>query len=151
MRLCSGCGTKIPAGRTAARCKSCRAERIKPDDGIKQHGAGYDAAIDALRKDKRYQKIRAMVAAQQPFCQECKAAPTEIVDHVIPAEIAIQQARESGRWPYSPNEGFYMRCNLQGLCRSCHKRKTDRDKTHVGEWPSVIEAFDRAPKRKWSF
>lgn len=47
--------------------------------------------------------------------------------------------------------GFFMRSNLQGLCRQCHYTKTIEDKAHGSEWPSVIETNDRKDKRIFSF
>jgi 5-methylcytosine-specific restriction endonuclease McrA len=84
------------------------------------------------------------------MCARCPAL-AEICDHIIPAQIAVQQARDSKRWPFDPWVGYYLLTNLQGLCRSCHALKTIEDKLHTGEWPSVLEAYDKAPKKVWSF
>jgi 5-methylcytosine-specific restriction endonuclease McrA len=150
MRLCSGCQTKVPD--KVRFCQACRAERATPTtDGLRLHTTGYDALLDRLRKSLRWQKLRALIVSRQPFCQRCQAAMTEIVDHIVPALVAIQQAQESGRWPYDKYAGYFLQTNLQGLCRSCHGVKTLEDKAHVGPWPSVVEAFDAAPKRTWTF
>jgi len=76
---------------------------------------------------------------------------TEIVDHIVPALVAIQQAQESGRWPFDKYAGYFLQTNLQGLCRSCHGVKTLEDKAHVGPWTNVVEEYDKAPKKVWSF
>ena len=47
--------------------------------------------------------------------------------------------------------GYYIRSNLQGLCRPCHWDKTNEDKTHVGLWPDVVAVELASPKRVWSF
>lgn len=148
MRLCSGCQTKVP---DAVRfCASCSAER-SPKDGIKQHRVGeYNDELDALRKSPQWQKLRRRVVSEEPFCRRCKNAMTEIVDHIIPAGIAIAQVQESGRW-IGKNAGYFLRSNLQGLCRPCHGIKTLEDKAHVGPWPNVVEEYDKAPKKVWSF
>jgi 5-methylcytosine-specific restriction endonuclease McrA len=85
------------------------------------------------------------------MCVRCGVAVTEIIDHKIPAKEAIRQVRESGRFPYSPNAGYYIETNLQGLCAACHSAKTAEDKRHVGAWPSVLEEYDARPRKVWSF
>jgi hypothetical protein len=75
---------------------------------------------------------------------------TVLVDHIVPAGIAIQQARDSGRY-LDPWAGFYLLSNLQGLCAACHHLKTVEDKTHTGPWPDVLAAEDQATKKRWTF
>jgi 5-methylcytosine-specific restriction endonuclease McrA len=154
MRLCSGCQTKVPDNvRFCSECKPSAA----PSDGIKQHApsfqqsGSYDDALDGLRKSTRWQRLRAVIIRLFPFCNRCHAALSEIVDHIVPAAIAILQARESKRWPYDKDAGYFLQTNLQGLCRPCHGLKTIEDKAHAGPWPNVVEEFDKAPKKKWSF
>jgi 5-methylcytosine-specific restriction endonuclease McrA len=153
MRLCSGCRAKIP--ETVRFCDQCSAERNHghSDDGIRTHSDPnvYNAELDKCRTGARWQRIRRRVVIEEPLCRECQLSITEIVDHIVPAPIAVQQARESGRWPFDRYAGYYLRSNLQGLCRQCHARKTERDKQHVGPWPNVVEAHDKAPKKKWVF
>ena len=55
----------------------------------------------------RWQVIRLRVLKEEPFCRVCKAPTTE-VDHIIP----LSQG------------GTNARSNLQGLCKSCHSRKS---------------------------
>jgi hypothetical protein len=76
---------------------------------------------------------------------------SEIIDHIVPAGEAIRQAQESGRFPLDKWAGFFLLINLCGLCRKCHAVKTEEDKAHIGAWPSVIEANDAAPKKRWLF
>lgn len=169
MRLCGGCQTKIPNDREGM-CAACERDRYgtKPGDGIrsnvpaqlagKQHTqAGYDDAMDKLRKVKRWADRCAEVRRRDGTCVRCKAegrppTPIEIIDHLVPAQIAIEQARESKRFsPADPNVGYYLLCNLQGLCRSCHATKTLEDFAHVGPWPNVVDLYDAAPKKKFYF
>jgi 5-methylcytosine-specific restriction endonuclease McrA len=153
MRLCSGagCGRKIEEG--VRFCDECKVERGTPvqADAIGQHTTGYDAELDKLRKSGRWQRVRERAIKKDPMCKRCGASFSEIIDHIVPAAVAILQAQESKRWPYDPHAGYFLMCNLQGLCRSCHGLKTTEDKTHVGPWPSVVEAFDAAPKKVWTF
>lgn len=111
----------------------------------------YDAELDRLRTGSRWQRVRELAIKRDPLCQRCDKRLSEIVDHIIPATVAIQQARESGRWPLDKYAGYYLMSNLQGLCRPCHGKKTVEDKARTEPWPSVVEAFDAVPKRAWSF
>lgn len=61
------------------------------------------------RGGRPWRRIREQVLAEEPFCRLC-GAPSEEVDHIRPKANGGSDARE----------------NLQGLCRSCHRRKTAR-------------------------
>lgn len=155
MRLCGGpgCGRAIPS--TERYCNACKAERGIPTVG-KQHTPGaasgvYDATLDHLRKGTRWQRLRAVVVKLFPFCARCTVALTEIVDHVVPAHEAIRQALASGLYPYDRWAGYYIKSNLQGLCRKCHAIKTVEDQCHVGEWPDVVAKERAQPKKVWTF
>jgi 5-methylcytosine-specific restriction endonuclease McrA len=170
MRLCRGCQTKIPDDHKGM-CAACERERYgKPAaDGIrsnvavqqtniKQHTmAGYDAEMDKLRNVKRWDDRCAEVRKRDSTCVRCKTdgrppTPIEIVDHITPAQIAIEQAKESKRFsPADPNVGYYLVCNLRGLCRSCHAVKTLEDLRHAEPWPNVMDAYDAQPKKKFFF
>jgi 5-methylcytosine-specific restriction endonuclease McrA len=65
---------------------------------------------------------------------------SEICDHVVPAAIAIMQAQASKLYPFDKWAGYYLKTNLQGLCRPCHGLKTIEDKTHTGPWSDVVAA-----------
>jgi 5-methylcytosine-specific restriction endonuclease McrA len=151
MRICSGagCGRKVPDDvRFCAECRSATAD----GDGIRSHSNADRDRLGHLYGGPRWKKrIQPSVLSRDPFCKKCSRAVSEIADHIIPAGVAIEQANASKRWPLDPWAGFYLMCNLQGLCRSCHKIKTDEDKAHQGEWPNVIAAYDAAPKKVWKF
>jgi 5-methylcytosine-specific restriction endonuclease McrA len=156
MRVCSGPGC-LRAVRDAVRfCDDCKPARVTVDDdnalsGIKDHTSGYDAVLDSLRKGTRWQRLRIQVVKRDPICRRCDLSLTAIVDHVVPARDAISQVQLSGRFPLDKYAGYFIRSNLQGLCRPCHGVKTLEDKAHVGEWPSVLAVEDAQPKRVWSF
>jgi 5-methylcytosine-specific restriction protein A len=59
-----------------------------------------------------WKTLRFIVLGAQPVCVDCKTGPATEVDHVIPhrGNMAL----------------FWDRQNLQGLCRTCHGRKTQR-------------------------
>jgi 5-methylcytosine-specific restriction protein A len=58
-------------------------------------------------------KLRDFVRSEEPLCRHCKEkgmiVPTKIIDH-------IQSILDGGE--------AWDRDNLQGLCESCHNRKT---------------------------
>lgn len=56
----------------------------------------------------RWQRARRLVLAEEPICMICKREPSTRVDHKIPKTKGGTDYRE----------------NLQGLCESCHNRKT---------------------------
>ena len=152
MRLCSGAGCGRKVADDVRFCDECRAERKagQPDDA-KVHTTAYTAELDALRKGTRWQRVRDSAIKRCPLCARCQLALSEIVDHIVPAGVAVQQARDSGRYPLDRYAGYYLLSNLQGLCRPCHYAKTLEDKTHVGEWPDVVLTELAAPKKKWVF
>ena len=154
MRICSGAGCGRKVADDVRFCDECKTEHTHTDDGIRsQSNSNTDrdryAELYGCNRFQDYCRPRTL--QRDPFCKRCGIAPSVICDHVVPAHEAIRQVQESGRFPYSPNAGFFLLSNLQGLCRSCHGFKTSEDKQHQGPWPSVLEAEDRAPKKKWSF
>jgi 5-methylcytosine-specific restriction endonuclease McrA len=145
------CQTKIPNDHKGV-CDACKAERNKSvDDTIRQHASGYDALLDTLRKSKRWQQIRASIMRRDVWCKRCGTNASEIVDHIVPAPIAIAQAEISGKYGFDKYAGYYLKSNLQGLCRKCHAIKTAQDKAHTGPWPNVMEKEAQQPKKVWSF
>jgi 5-methylcytosine-specific restriction protein A len=66
--------------------------------------------------DKRWQRIRAAYLARHPLCVACRAdgrvtEATE-VDHIMPLAMG----------------GTHSESNLQALCKSCHSRKTAKER-----------------------
>jgi 5-methylcytosine-specific restriction endonuclease McrA len=153
MRVCSGAGCLRAVPDDARYCAECRAERsdAAKTDGIKNHSTAYDAVLDGLRKGTRWQRVRALIVNRCPLCARCELSATAIIDHIVPAAIAIAQAQDSGHYPLDKYAGYYLVSNLQGLCRSCHGTKTLEDKAHVGPWPDVLAREAAAPRKVWSF
>lgn len=89
-------------------------------------GQMYDAERGSPRErgyDQRHAEWRAAVLARDRFCQMCPANRRQraiIADHIIPLKVFQAQGREPEAWLLS---------NGQGLCKSCHARKTARE-TH---------------------
>lgn len=147
MRVCSGAGC-LRAVRDDVRF--CGKPSAKTEDGIRTHSNAYDDQLDALRKSLRWQRLRARVIREQPMCARCDRHISEIGDHIVPAREAVAQVRASGRYPGDPHYGYFLRSNVQGLCRKCHYDKMLEDKTHTGPWPFVLAVVVQTPNR-WSF
>jgi len=152
MRVCSGAGCLRAVPDDVRFCDECK-PAVVCGDGISenQRTDAYNADLDSLRKTTRWQRLRALVIRSQPLCNRCQLGISEIVDHIVPAQVAIVQARKSGQYPADRWAGYFLRSNLQGLCRLCHGVKTMEDKAHSGEWPDVLDAEKRAVKKVWSF
>ena len=150
MRICSGgCGSVVPDG--VRFCDDCKPS-TSGDDGIRSHTYADRERLGHLYGGKRWKEYcQPSVLRRDPICKRCNTELSEIADHIVPAGIAIEQAKASGKYPLDAYAGFFLMSNLQGLCRSCHKVKTDEDKAHQGEWPDVVAIEAAAPKKKWSF
>lgn len=77
-----------------------------------------------LYNDRRWKALRRQVLAEEPVCRICRDAWTHDVDHIetVKARPDLKLVRE----------------NLQGLCISCHSRKS------AGE-----READESGKEKW--
>lgn len=156
MRVCSGPGC-LRAVRDAVRfCDECKPPRITVADddalaGIKDHTSGYDAELDRLHQSTRWRAVRVQVIKRDPICRRCDLSISEIVDHVVPAREAVSQGRLSGQYPFDKYAGYYLKSNLQGLCRRCHGVKTTAEKAHVGPWPDIVAVEQATPKRVHHF
>ena len=104
-----------------------------------------------LYSGSRWQRTRDQAVRRMPLCARCELRITEIVDHVVPAGVAIAQAQASGLYQTDHSAGFFFGSNLQGLCRSCHLWKTIDDKAHIGPWPDVVDKERATPKRRFNF
>lgn len=58
-------------------------------------------------------KLRAIKFAMNPVCEHCHRKQTAEIDHITPLRIAPEMALDVD--------------NLQGLCKSCHARKTQKE------------------------
>ena len=131
-------------------CDECKPADIQPD-GIREHTyADRELHADLYGCPRWKFNVQPRAKRGNPFCKLCGAL-TQLIDHIVPASEAIRQAQASGKWPLDKWAGFFLMSNLQGLCRRCHKVKTDEDKAHQGPWPDVVAIEMTAPKKKWSF
>ena len=107
-RLCShpGCPTFAEAG---SKCEEHSRQQSRRYD--EQRGSAAERGYDS-----RWQKYRLRFLAEHPLCRECwntnkHAVPARHVDHIIPVS--------------GPNDPlFWVPSNHQGLCHSCHSKKT---------------------------
>jgi 5-methylcytosine-specific restriction endonuclease McrA len=150
VRICSGAGCLRAVPDDVRFCDECKPQPILSTDDIRVHTLTDREKYAFLYSSPRWTKLRALVIRSQPMCARCRCALSVIVDHVVPAGIAVVQAQDSGRFMYKL-AGFFLRSNLQGLCRACHYTKTLEDKTHTGPWDDVVEREQRQAKRVWSF
>ncbi len=123
---------------TAKYCSDCGS------GAIKQHTTSDRDQYRKLYDGKEWQRTRARVMGRDSICRHCDKALSSLVDHCVPAHEAVRQAQASGLWPYNPYAGFYLMCNLQGLCRACHATKTVEDAARVAagyDWPDVVQAW----------
>ena len=91
----------------AGRCARCarQQEQQRPN-----------AASRAWYHTLRWRTLRTQVLHEEPLCRHCldhgETTASREVDHIV---------------PHHGDEGqFWSRANLQGLCSSCHSRKTRR-------------------------
>lgn len=151
MRICSGAGCLRAVPDDVRFCDECKPPVVKGDAELREHSVPDRIRYAALYSGTRWQRVQAIAKRRHPFCQRCDTALTELIDHIVPSGVAVQQVRESGRFPLDKNAGFYLMSNLQGLCRRCHYYKTLEDKTHSGGWPDVLAKEERTPKKVWTF
>ena len=64
---------------------------------------------------KQHRLLRAQILARDPLCQICERAAATEADHITP--------RSQGGSQWDPS-------NMQGLCKSCHSKKTWTDGSH---------------------
>ena len=88
--------------------------------------ADYRRDLDKQRADDPYRKMRSgaqwrrtreFILARDPICRDCRREASTDVDHII---MAIM-------WCGTGENDYYDERNLQGLCKSCHSRKTARE------------------------
>ncbi|HHH0073588.1 TPA: HNH endonuclease signature motif containing protein [Yersinia enterocolitica] len=106
LKRCSypGCRARVKAGRCAEHKREARVQQDSQRGSRRERGY-----------TPRWDKYRLMYLKAHPLCVHCEKqgtyTPAKIVDHIIP----IDGGEDVLFWPES---------NHQGLCVSCHSRKT---------------------------
>ena len=82
-----------------------RAQRVDRAPDLRPSAAsrGYDA---------NHRRWRSMVLSRDPICRLCEREPSTEADHIVPLS-------HGGGWSLE---------NGQGLCKTCHSRKTARER-----------------------
>lgn len=152
MRLCSGCGTKLPE-ETRGRCAECQAERRpKTDDGIKAHVSPNSPSRDIyaeLYASPDWRKCSKLQRIRFPFCERCERKLATLCDHLIPAVQFVEWCRTRVKF-LIPTQAFFWYGNHQSLCDSCHRLKTLEDEKNIaagGPWPDLWANPIRPPKK----
>jgi len=107
-----GCPALVPGGGKCETHRSAEQARYNRARGS-AHAQGYG---------RRWRKLRLLILARDPICKHCYRAPTTDVDHII--------ARKKG--------GDDSEENLQGLCGTCHSRKTALEDGRWGRGGSKV-------------
>ncbi len=151
MRICSGAGCLRAVPDDVRFCFECKPQPTESTDGIRAVVSDRDRYGWVYTCLRWIRYVRPQVLRRQPLCARCRKRASEIVDHVVPIGIAIVQAQDSGVYKIDKYAGAFLLSNLQGLCRVCHRAKTDEDKLHTGPWANVMDGEARKPKKVWSF
>jgi 5-methylcytosine-specific restriction protein A len=109
LKLCAhhGCNARVswrdrfcePHRVTAAREREARRPARTTETGATTSGGGRSGFWRALRKS---------CLERDPVCKSCHEKPATHADHIVPKSAGGRDALE----------------NLEGLCHSCHSRKT---------------------------
>lgn len=103
LRTCAepGCPALVASGYCLRHNRNRRARDTRPSPAKRTY-------------DRRWRKLRKVVLARDPICMICGEAPSTDVDHIIPREHDVHAANVTEE-------------ELQGLCHSCHSRKTQAE------------------------
>ena len=103
----------IPKGLRSTYAVKSRAKVIEDKD---RQFKGIDKSNSKFYKSRRWQRLRKVILARDSICQHCKDKgryiSANVVDHITP----INKGGTN-----NPN-------NLQGLCSSCHNKKSSSDR-----------------------
>ena len=107
------------------RYPGCNNRRPNGRRFCEQHQAQDDSAYNRRRGsaakrgyDRKWRKTRARIIARDPICRAPGCIhPSTDVDHIVPKALGGSDDDD----------------NLQGLCKTCHSRKTARED---GRWGS---------------
>jgi hypothetical protein len=153
VRMCSGCGTKLPDSYRG-RCEACKGDAPRDASPGREHKpVGADASRDThaeLYRTPRWTKVSKLQRGRFPVCErrgpDCTGL-AEIADHYIPAVVYVEMCRDKKKFLIA-TEAFFDMSNLQSLCRTCHAVKSDEDTAAIargGPWTELGR-----PPRQWN-
>ena len=79
--------------------------------------------------DSTWRRLSVQFRAANPICMRCSEAPATLADHIVPIRV-------------DPGRRLDV-TNLQSLCDSCHKVKTDEDART--DWSGYVPGDDEGP------
>jgi 5-methylcytosine-specific restriction protein A len=94
------------------RCPALVTKGHCPTHSRQREQQRYNVDVRKWYHTAQWKLLRNIVLGEQPVCVDCQKAPSTEVDHKVPH-----------RGSYSL---FWDRQNLQGMCGTCHRRKTAR-------------------------
>ena len=100
-RLCVGTNCSVIVHHPDTRCAAHKLALSQAD--YRRRGAASSYGYDA-----RHRRWRLFILRRDPICKDCQMALSTRADHITPIS-------QGGDWSLE---------NGQGLCESCHNRKT---------------------------
>lgn len=102
--------------KPATLCCAPGCNRLTHSRYCDQHPHYYDRQRPSVKErgysGKPWQAVRKQVLDRDVWCSDCKISPADTVDHIVPkAKGGTDQLQ-----------------NLRALCKSCHSKRTARDK-----------------------
>lgn len=157
MRICSGAGCTRAVQDSVTFCHECKPVPKADGDGIRSHvpagkaGPSRSGGLKLSGNQRAYtdecqreyqgklwrEGTRHRVLQRYPFCVDCKTAVSAVADHKIPARIVVTACRAERMFPMEKLPGFHLMANLQGLCHSCHNKKTAGEEGK--DWTEALE------------
>jgi 5-methylcytosine-specific restriction protein A len=110
-RLCVGsshCGVIVHPPQNLCAAHQLLLSQIDARRRGTSHERGYDA---------RHRRWRKIILWRDPLCKGCGRALSTHADHIVPLS-------QGGDWQVS---------NGQGLCQSCHNRKTGKETQNLNK------------------
>ena len=112
----SGCPELVAANKTYCPTHTREQSAVRH----KRYDNNRDEKYARFYSSARWQKVRNIYIRNNPLCESCRKqeriTAATLVDHIIPVQADYSQRLAMD--------------NLQSLCRSCHAKKTNRDKEH---------------------
>lgn len=139
MRICSGAGCLRSVANDIRFCDECAPEHARV--ALAKQGnerARNDAFLLEYSRPRWTKGVRPIALRRCPFCAVCKRKPSAVADHVIPARVVVDECRRLALFPFDSMAGFYIVDNLQGLCHSCHNRKTQTEERERKDWTDAL-------------
>ena len=104
----------LPKGNRKTLAVKARSTYLKDKD---RAFSGMDRSNATFYNSRQWRKLRLMILQRDPICKECEKknrfVSSVVVDHILSIRL--------GGAKLSPD-------NLQGLCTTCHNKKSALDK-----------------------